>query len=126
MQVPVLWKPVKHRAKHYRGFQREWVVSETMGSAGDRSGPDSRNAPGRWSPLSASRPPWLSFREKPGFLRPAALRPARWKVYFGLRRGEGQGYQALVCYVVGTPLQFSYLGSKTYEPAARRMLASLN
>jgi hypothetical protein len=28
--------------------------------------------------------------------------------------------------VVGTPLQFSYLGSKTYEPAARKMLASLD
>ena len=34
--------------------------------------------------------------------------------------------QAFTCYIIGTRLQFSYLGSKRYENSALKMLASLH
>jgi hypothetical protein len=43
-----------------------------------------------------------------------------------LYRVDGYGDQALTCYIVGTRLQFSYLGSGRYEPSALKMLASLH
>jgi hypothetical protein len=35
-------------------------------------------------------------------------------------------YHSLICLIVGTPLQFSFGGSRFAEPSAERMLASLN
>jgi hypothetical protein len=129
MQVPVLWKPVKHpREGIIAGFQREWVVFESDGVAlGDRSGPDSRNAP--WTMESAQREQAtvLEFQGRnPDFSDPQLFDLHDGKFTSICEEAKVKGYQALVCYVVGTPLQFSYLGSKTYEAAARKMLASLN
>ena len=129
MQVPLLWKPVKHLREDVKAaYQREWVVSESDSVAlADRTGPDFRNAP--WTEESARREQatLVEFqRRNPDFTDPQSFDLHDGKFTSVCEEAKVKGYQALVCYIVGTPLQFSYLGSATYEPAARKMLASLN
>jgi hypothetical protein len=128
MSVPVFWEPVKNPGSAVAvAYQHEWsrLVGQASVAITDR-GADSA-AP--WTADEARKQ--LAFlgvlqsRNK-DYTDPRFFDLSGNKFSSVCQETTVKGNEAMLCFVVGTPLQFSYLGSKTYEPAARKMLASLN
>jgi hypothetical protein len=126
MQVPVLWTPVKNPGGGLLvALRREWAWSGTV-DVMDRT------------VFGEMKGPWTveSAHQAQITLVPMQAKDGRFKdpKVFDLPAGRftavceeatfGSG-RALTCFIVGTPLQFSYLGSSGHEADARKMLASL-
>src|SRR5580692_6100117 len=129
MQVPVFWKPVKNPGDGVTvAYQHEWSRLVGPGSVAivDRP-PDSKEGP--WTTDDARKELVflgnLQSRNK-DYTDPETFDVSGGKYSSSCQEATVKGNQAMICFVVGTRLEFSYLGSKRYEPAARTMLASLN
>ena len=130
MQVPVLWTPVKNPdGRMLVALRREWSGSGTVDvmdrtNFGDRFG----EKKGPWTLESAhqAQVTLVPLQAKDGrFSDPKVFDlPAGRFTAVCEEATFGRG-KALTCYIVGTPLQFSYLGSSGHEVEARKMLASL-
>jgi hypothetical protein len=129
MDVPVLWTPVKNPgggAGVVAALRREWARSGTV-DVTDRAVVNPTGGP--WTEQTAERQREFinAIQQKdPRFSNTRFMDlPAG---QFGAICGEADfsGNQALTCYVVGTRLQFSYLGSSSREADAKEMLASLH
>jgi len=126
MQVPVLWTPVKNPGGGLLvALRREWAWSGTVDvmdrtQFGEKKGPwtleFAHGAQVALVPLQAKDG---RFKDPKVFDLPAGRFTA---VCEEATFGSGR---ALTCFIVGTPFQFSYLGSGGHEADARRMLASL-
>jgi hypothetical protein len=128
MPVPVLWEPVKNPGSGVAvAYQHEW--SRLLGPA----------SVAITAPESDSVAPWTAdqARKQLRFLGVLQSRNKDYSdpQYFDVSGNKFQsvcqettvkGNQAMLCFVVGTRLEFSYLGGKRYEPAARKMVAELN
>jgi hypothetical protein len=130
MQVPVLWTPMKTTGKEMPvALRREWSPFLPAGIVNlmDRTQQDAKKGP--WSLDEAHQQQTLlvflqgkdhRFSEIHSFDTKAGIRTA---VCEGATLNGAD--HALICYIVGTPLQFSFEGSPRSEPAALKMLASL-
>jgi len=131
MKVPFLWTPMQVAGKEMPvALRREWAPFLPAGSVNvmDLAELGSKNGP--WTMESARRAQadLVSFPSRDSRLSNPQS--------FDLKAGDhtavcvestaGDDDRLLVCYIVGTPLQFSFDGSRFSEPAARRMLASLS
>jgi len=131
MQVPVLWTPMETIGKEMPvALRREWSPFLPAGMVNllDRTQKDATK--GTWSLEEAHK--------QQAFLAFLQSKDHRFSEIhsFDTRAGsraavcEGSTLNgtdhALICYIVGTPLQFSFEGSPRSEPAARKMLVSLN
>lgn len=129
MRVPVLWKPVKNPGDGVTvAYQHEWSRLAGAGSVAIVDPPpDSREGP--WTTDDARKE--LAFlgnlqsRNK-DYSDPQTFDVSGGRYFSTCQEATVKGNEAMICFVVGTRLEFSYLGSKRYEPAARTMLASLN
>jgi hypothetical protein len=127
MEVPMLWTPVKNPDQGMLiALRREWAQSGTV-DVMDRTVFGKRREP--WTLLDArhEQAGLAALQAKDGrFSNPRFLDLNAGRFTAACEEAAIGGNEALTCYVVGTPLQFSYLGSRRYEPAARRMLGSLH
>jgi hypothetical protein len=129
MDVPVLWTPVKDPsggAGVVAALRREWARSGTV-DVTDRAIVNPTGGP--WTEQTAERQREFinAIQQKDqrfSNTRFMELPAGRFHAICG--EANFSGNQALTCYVVGTRLQFSYLGSSTREADAEKMLASLH
>ncbi len=130
MQVPVLWTPVKNPdGRMLVALRREWAGSGTVDvmdrtNFGDRFG----GKKGPWTLESAhqAQVTLVPLQAKDGrFSDPKVFDLPAGRFTAVCEEATFGGGRALTCYIVGTPLQFSYLGSSAHEVEARKMLASL-
>ena len=127
MRVPILWTPVKNQGGGMLvALRREWVRSGTVDIM-DRTANGAKNGP--WT-MEAARREQVSVvvlqAKDRRFSNPKVMDLAAGRFTAVCEEASFDADQALTCYIVGTPLQFSYLGNRSYEPDARKMLASLN
>lgn len=130
MQVPAWWTPVTDSDKQAEkgilvALRREWAFSGTV-TVMDRKTVDPENKP--WSMNGARRQQVdiVAVQKHDGhFSDPQFLDLKAGEHRAACEEARTAGKQALICYVVGTPLEFTYLGSARYEGAARGILASL-
>lgn len=131
MQVPVLWTPMKTTGKEMPvALRREWSPFLPAGIVNlmDRTQNDAKKGP--WSLDEAHQQQALLVFLQGKDHRFSDIHSFDTKA--GSRTAACEGstlnsdYYTLICYIVGTPLQFSFQGSRYSEPAAQRMLASLN
>jgi len=127
LDVPMFWtQTTPPRKEMLVAFRREWARSGTVDVV-DRS----RVNPvlGPWTREAAER--------ARAFIVAVEQKDARFsgQRFFETNAGPFHalctestlsGDQAFTCYVLGTRMQFSYLGSKRYEPSALKMLSSLH
>ena len=123
MRVPVLWKPMKSPGAGMPiVLVREWQPFVPSGAVTvmDLTGDNSKT--GREAQADVAGMP----QRDSGFSNARTL---------DLKAGDrtaacvestlNGSYHSLICYIVGTPLQFTFGGSRFSERAAERMLASL-
>jgi hypothetical protein len=128
--VPVFWTPVKSPGDNILvGLRHEWEPFVRAGTVTlmDRSKLDRTDGP--WTMTGARRQQvdLVAFQAKDGRFSNPQLMDLNAGKYTGVCEEATTGKnQALICYIVGTPLQFTYLGSRSGEADARRMLASLD
>ena len=127
LNMPSFWtQTTPPRKEMLVAFRREWARSGSIDIV-DRSRVN--RALGVWTREAAER--------ARGFIVAVEQKDARFsgQRFFETNAGPFQaictestlsGDQAFTCYVLGTRLQFSYLGSKRYEASALRMLSSLH
>ena len=127
MQIPVLWTPVKYPGEGMLvAVRREWAQSGTVDLM-DRTVFGKKEGPWLMNEARHEQAGLVALQAKDGrFTNPRFLDLNAGKFTAACEEATVEGNEALTCYIVGTTLQFSYLGSRRYEPAARRMLASLN
>ena len=132
MQVPSNWTPMKSTGNYVPvSLRREWAPFLPSGSVMlmDQSVFDSKD--GRTWTMEAARKAQASLVALRGKVANYSNTTS-----FDLKAGDrtavcvestldGRSH-SLACPIVGTPLQFSFLGSRFAEPDAERMLASLN
>ena len=126
MRVPMWWTPVKNPGSGMLvALRREWARSGTV-DVMDRTAFGPKDS--AWT-MGAARHEQVSIvalQAKDGrFTNQAVLDLNAGKFTAVCEEASIGGNQALACYIVGTPLQFAYLGSASYEADAREMLASL-
>jgi hypothetical protein len=128
MQVPLLWQPVTPSQKTLPiALRRGTGTSGGTVTVMDAALADPTAAPWTVDRARAYQSRLYALENKdPDFNHlqtlslPAGSHPA-----FCVEGIMNQTYQSLICYLVGTTLQFNYGGSLKHEPAARQMLASL-
>jgi hypothetical protein len=130
MQVPLFWTPVKNPdGRMLVALRREWAWLGTVDvmdrtKFGDRFG----EKKGPWTLESAhqAQVTLVPLQAKDGrFSDPKVFDLPAGRFTAVCEEATFGGGRALTCYIVGTPLQFSYLGSIAHEADARKMLASL-
>jgi hypothetical protein len=129
MDVPVLWTPVKNPtggAGVVAALRREWARSGTVDVA-DRAAVNPTGGP--WTEQTAERQREFinAIQQKdPRFSNTRFMDLPAGRFHAVCGEADFSGNQALTCYVVGTQLQFSYLGSSSGEADAKKILASLH
>lgn len=127
LDVPIFWTQISPpRAEILAAFRREWARSGAIDVV-DRA----RVNPtlGAWTREAAER--------SRGFIVAVEQKDPRFsgQRFFETQAGPFQAIcsestlrddQAFTCYIIGTRLQFSYLGNKRYEGSALNMLGSLH
>ena len=130
MKVPVLWTPMNVGGKGMPiALRREWAPFVPAGSVNVMD----------WTAMGSNEGPWTATRARA--LQADAMSGMSKDSHFSdvkaldLKVGSrtavceestlNRHYRSLICYIVGTPLQFSFGGSPSTEPAAEKMLASL-
>jgi hypothetical protein len=126
MQLPVFWTPVKDPGEGMLiALRREWGAGTV--DVMDRTVFGKKKQPWTMNEARHEQAGLVALQAKDGrFSNPRFLDLNAGRFPAACEEATVNGDEALTCYIVGTPLQFSYLGSRKYEPAARRMLASLN
>lgn len=126
MQMPMLWTPVKDPgAGMLLALRREWARSGTVDFM-DRRPIDPQNRPWTLDDARRERAVVLMLQGKDKrFSDPQMLELDGRRFRSVCAEASFSGSKALTCYLVGTPLQFSYLGASRYESEARRMLESV-
>ena len=126
LNVPMFWTQITAPRKEMLvAFRREWAGSGSVDIV-DRSRVNPTLGP--WTREAAER--------ARGFIVAVEQKDARFsgQRFFETNAGPFHAIctestmgadQAFTCYVLGTRLQYSYLGSKPYEEAALKMLNSL-
>lgn len=129
MQVPVLWKRVKNPGEGVTvAYQHEWSRLAGPGSVAivDRP-PDSKEGPWTMDDARAELVFLGNLQSRnQDYADPQTFDVSGRKFTSACQEATVKENQAMICLVVGTRLEFSYLGSRKYEPVARTMLASLN
>jgi hypothetical protein len=127
MDVPVFWAEMaKPRPEMLAALRREWARSGAIDIV-DRAAVNPTRGP--WTAEAAQR--------ARGFIVAVEQKDPRFsgQRFFEMSAGRFpalctestiNGAQAFTCYIIGTRLQFSYLGSSRYGPSALKMLASLH
>lgn len=127
MDVPVFWtRTTPPRREMLVAFRREWASSGAIDVV-DRSRVNA--SLGAWTRDAAER--------ARAFIVAVEQKDSRFsgQRFFETRAGRFPAIctesklgtdSAFTCYVIGTRLQFSYLGSKRYEDSALKMLGSLH
>lgn len=125
MRVPVLWTQVKDPGEGMLvALRREWG-SGTV-DVMDRTVFGRKQQPWTMGEARHEQAGLVALQAKDGrFSNPRFLDLDAGRFTAACEEASVEDNEALTCYVVGTQLQFSYLGSRKHEPAARRMLASL-
>jgi hypothetical protein len=127
LDVPLFWTPTAPPRKEMLvAFRREWARSGTIDVV-DRARVNA--GLGSWTREAAER--------SRAFIVAVEQKDPRFsgQRFFETRAGNFPAIctestlgsdNAFTCYVIGTRLQFSYLGSKRYEGSALKMLRSLH
>jgi hypothetical protein len=126
IHIPVLWTPVKNPGQGVAlAFRREWARSGSVAIL-DRRGVDPKNTPWTMDTAAKERAIVSTLQGRnPDFKDARNFNLTDGRFTSECQEATVKGDSALVCFVVGTPLEFSYLGSPSYEPVARDMIASL-
>jgi hypothetical protein len=130
MQVPSTWTPMETSGNNFPvSLHREWFPFLPLGNVSVMDHSAFPRSSGPWTMETARK-------------MQAGIVAARNQIAdysnmstFDLKAGDRtavciestlSGSRILDCTIVGTPLQFSFIGSRFSEPSAERMLASLN
>jgi len=126
MEVPALWTPVKDPGEGMViALRREWGAGTA--DVMDRTLFGKKQQPWTTNEARHEQAGLVALQAKDGrFTNPRFLDLNAGRFTAACEEATVEGNEALTCYIVGTTLQFSYLGSRRSEPAARRMLASLH
>jgi hypothetical protein len=126
IHLPVLWAPVKNPGQGVAlAFRREWARSGSVAVL-DRRGVDPKNTPWTMDAAGKERAIVNTLQGRnPDFKDARDFNLMDGRFTSVCQEATVKGENALVCFVVGTPLEFSYLGSPSYEPVAREMIATL-
>jgi hypothetical protein len=131
MQVPSTWTPMKISGNYFPvSLRREWAPFLPSGSVMlmDQSVFDSKG--GRTWTMEAARKAQTDLVALRGKVTNFSNTST-----FDLKAGDRTAVciestlsssRILDCSIMGTPLQFEFMGSRFAEPSAERMLASLN
>jgi hypothetical protein len=126
VHVPVLWTPVKDPGQGVTfALRREWTRSAAVAVI-DRRQADAASGP--WTMEQARKEQALvsAMQSRNPDFHDARTFDVAGKFTAVCQEATAKGNEALVCFLVGTPLEFSYLGSARYEPDARRMIGSVD
>jgi hypothetical protein len=128
MPVPAFWKPVKNPDNGVAvAYQHEW--SRLVGQASVAMAERGADSTSPWTTDAARKQlaylGLLQSRNK-DYSDPRYFDLSGNKFLSVCQETTVKGNEAMLCFVVGTRLQFSYLGSQRYEPVARKMLTSLH
>ena len=126
MKVPLFWTQVKNPGEGMLvALRREWARSGSV-NVMDRTVFGKKQEPWAMNEARHEQAGLVALQAKDGrFSNPRFLDLNAGRFTAACEEASVEGNEALTCYIVGTPLQFSYLGSRRYEPSARKMLASL-
>jgi hypothetical protein len=131
MQVPSTWTPMKNIGNEFPVvLRREWTPFLPSGTITVLDRTESQTKNWSWTMedtrkamthlyTSMSKDSHISNAR--GFDLKAGSRTA-----VCVEATINGSYHSLICTIVGTPLQFDFMGSRFAEPSAERMLASLN
>jgi hypothetical protein len=126
MDVPVLWAAAKNPGGGVAiALRREYALSGAV-AVSDRIAAGAKDGP--WTEGGARREQAVVLQgqgNNPDFKNARTFDLSAGKYTAACEEAAVKGALALVCFVVGTPLELSYIGSARYEPDARKMLASL-
>ncbi len=127
MRVPMFWTPVKNPGgKMLVALRREWAKSGSVDVV-DRSAIDSTNGPWTVDEAQKERVVLTMLQGKDArFSNPKLLDLPAGRFNAVCEEAKYTGNVALTCYIVGTPLQLSYLGDDGGEADAKKMIASLH
>ena len=130
MQVPSNWTPMKSSGNYVPvSLRREWAPFMPSGfvSVMDQSEFETKHGPWTMDTVRRMQTGIVAARSKVTAFSNTST--------FDLKAGDRSAVciestlmasRTLNCFIVGTPLQFSFMGSRFAEPSAERMLASLN
>ena len=126
LDVPVFWTPTAPPRKEMLvAFRREWARSGAIDVV-DRARVNA--ALGTWNRVAAERARAFIVaveQKDPRFAHQRFFEANAGRFPAVCTESTLGADNAFTCYVIGTRLQFSYLGSKRYEGSALKMLASL-
>lgn len=127
LAVPVLWTPVKDPPRGVKlALRREWALSGTI-DVMDRTRTSPKSGTWTTEAARAEQAGLEAAQTKDGrFNNPKLLDLNAGKFQAVCEEATVGGNLALTCYLVGTPLQFSYLGDISHEAEAKKMLNSLH